>query len=153
MADENTRVTRTPRDLGTREATKRRWAPPALLPEPKPQDGYVFRWIRISSNGQTDANNLSSKLREGFEPVRAVDHPELGLSPIESGRFEGCVENGGLLLCKIPRDFVDDRNAYYQQRAQQEEKALDENYMRESHPTMPVLPTERKSRVTFGTGT
>jgi len=151
MADENTRTTRTPRDLISRESSKRRWAPPSLLPEPRPQEGYSFRWIRISTNGQVDANNISSKIREGYEPVRAVDHPELGLSAIDSGRFQGCVESGGLLLCKIPSDMVEQRNAYYQNHARMQEQALDENFMRENDPRMPLI-SERKSKVTFGSG-
>lgn len=153
MANEQNQSPRTPRTLTTREETKRRWAPPALLPEPLPQAGYVFRWVRISLNGTTDANNMSSKLREGYEPVRAEDHPELGLPAIETGRFKGGIENGGLLLCKIPEEFVQQRNEYYQNRARQEEQALDNNFMRENDPRMPLLTPERKSKITFGSGT
>lgn len=152
MADEQNRSPRTPRTLTTREETKRRWAPPSLLPEPTPQDGYVFRWVRISMAGANDATNMSGKLRQGYEPVRAEDHPELGLHAVESGKFKGCIENGGLLLCKIPQEFVQQRNDYYQNKTRQETEAVDNSFMRENDPRMPLLAPERKTKVSFGSG-
>ena len=46
------------------------WAPASALPEPDKQPGYSYRWIRVASQGQSDAKNVSSKMREGWEPVR-----------------------------------------------------------------------------------
>ena len=83
------------RDSETRETTtrKRSWQRPEVLPSPEPQDGYEFRWVRVSTQGQTDATNVSSKLREGWEPVKAEDHPEI-LSD-RSERFESNITQGG----------------------------------------------------------
>ena len=77
MADE--RAPREPRDLESRENETRAtpWEPANLLPDPEPQDGWSFRWIRTSMIGSSDNTNVSKKFREGWEPVRAEDHPEL----------------------------------------------------------------------------
>jgi len=109
---------RTSRELDLRDTNQRvkSWSPPTLLPTPAPQDGYAFRWIRISTMNQADPTNLSSKLREGWEPVKLSDHPELKLySTDTSERFKDNVVVGGLMLCKTPKELVDQRNAYYQQ--------------------------------------
>ena len=86
------------RELETREKTtrKRHWQRPETLPSPEPEEGYAFRWIRVSSRGTIDATNVSSKLREGWEPVKAVDHPEITLVDIEQERFKDNVVIGGL---------------------------------------------------------
>ena len=70
---------RTPRDLETRAKAERpkAWMPPQTLPDPNPEPGYAFRWIRISTLGNSDPSNVSAKLREGWEPVKASDHPEV----------------------------------------------------------------------------
>ena len=49
------------RKLETREKTtrKRAWTRPEVLPSPTPEEGYVFRWVRVSSRGTTDATNVS----------------------------------------------------------------------------------------------
>lgn len=144
-------TTRTPRTLKTRESTKRVWQPPSALPEPEPHDGYSFRWVRISMAGRDDASNLTGRLREGFEPVRAEDHPELSLHAVESGKFKGCVESGGLLLCKIPTEMVQQRNDYYSGQTKQQIDAVDNQLMRENDARMPLFK-ERKTKVTFGSG-
>lgn len=145
---------RAPRANKTREATlrPRKWAPPQLLPDATPEPGYVFRWIRVNSLGKDDATNLSGKLREGWEPVKAVDHPEIQLYGMGSARFPGCVEIGGLLLCKTPVEFVEQRDAYYRQQAESQMQSVDNTYMRENDPRMPLFK-ERSSKVTFGKGT
>ena len=95
------------RDLESREKTTRKkaWQRPEVLPSPNPEPGYGFRWIRVSSLGNTDATNVSSKLREGWEPVKASDHPEITLVTIENERFKDNVVIGGLLLCKAPKEL------------------------------------------------
>jgi len=96
--------------------------------------------------------NVSSKLREGWEPVKASDHPEIRLFGSNSGRFPDAVEVGGLLLCKTPVEFVEQRNAYYGNQADSQMQSVDNNYMRESDPRMPLFK-ERSTKVTFGKGT
>jgi len=145
---------RTPRDLDMRETEFRptSWSPPSILPDPKPEPGYVYRWIRTSMMNAADNTNVSKQFREGYVPVRAEDHPELMLAADPNSRFKGNVEVGGLLLCKIPEEIVRQRAAYYSAMAQQQMQSVDNNLMRESNPLMPVLRPERSSRTTFGRG-
>lgn len=127
------------------------WRPPNLLPEPIPQAGYVFRWVRTSTFGDADATNVSSKLRSGWQPVKAEDHPELMLTADPNSRFKGGVEVGGLLLCKIPAETVQQRTDYYSGMARNQMEAVDNHFMRENDPRMPLF-RERQSKVTFGRG-
>ena len=95
-----TEQTRVNRDLDTREQTERpkKWMPPQLLPDPNPEPGYAFRWIRLSTLGTADAMNISSKLREGWEPVKASEHPEIRLMSGQPNRFPDSIEVGGLQI-------------------------------------------------------
>jgi len=147
------KAARPSRDLETRERVERpkQWLPPQLLPDPTPEPGYAFRWIRISTLNKTDATNLSSKLREGWEPVKASDHPEIRLFGSTNGQFPDSVEVGGLLLCKTPVEFTEQRDAYYRQQAEAQMQSVDNTYMRENDPRMPMFK-ERSSKVTFGKG-
>ena len=143
------------RDLSTRESAERpkQWMPPQLLPDPNPEAGYAFRWIRIASLGKDDATNISGKLREGWEPVRASDHPEIRMFGSDSNaKFPDSVQVGGLLLCKTPVELTEQRNAYYRNQAEAQMQSVDNTYMRENDPRMPMFK-ERKSTVTFGKGT
>ena len=142
------------RKLETREKTtrKRAWTRPEVLPSPTPEEGYVFRWIRVSSRGTTDATNVSSKLREGWEPVKAVDHPEITLVTVENERFADNVVMGGLMLCKAPKEMVEERSEYYEDQTQSQMASVDNNLMRESDPRMPIF-NDRKTKVSFGHGT
>jgi hypothetical protein len=145
---------RTPRELETRAKAERpkQWMPPTALPDPHPEEGYAFRWIRISTQGRDDPGNISSKLREGWEPVKASEHPEIQLMGTGSNaRFPDSIEIGGLLLCKTPIEFVHQRNAFYQQQADGQMRSVDNAFMRESDPRMPLFK-ERKSEVKFGRG-
>ncbi len=142
------------RELQTREKTARKksWQRPETLPSPTPEDGYSYRWIRVSTQGNTDATNVSSKLREGWEPVKAVDHPEITLVTIENERFSDNVIIGGLMLCKAPTELVEERNDYYNTQTKSQMNAVDNNFMRENDPRMPLF-NDRKTKVTFGNGT
>lgn len=145
---------RTPRDHTAREHNMRPtpWKPPSILPDPTPEPGYVFRWVRTSMMNSSDNTNVSKQLREGYVPVRAEDHPELMLAADSNSRFKGNIEVGGLLLCKIPEEVARQRSAYYANMAQQQMESVDNNLMRESDPRMPVLRPERTSKTTFGRG-
>ena len=146
--------TRTKRETESREAAARpkQWMPPQLLPDPHPEPGYAFRWIRVSTLDKSDPTNLSAKLREGWEPVKASDHPEIRLFGSTNGQFQDSVLVGGLLLCKTPVEFTEQRNDYYRKQAEAQMQSVDNTYMRESDPRMPMFK-ERKSEVTFGRGT
>jgi len=157
MADietDNPRAPRAPRDTESREKMEcpKQWMPPQLLPDPNPEPGYAFRWIRIATLGKDDATNISGKLREGWEPVKASDHPEIRLFGSANGRFSDSIEVGGLLLCKTPVEFAEQRDEYYRKQAEAQMQSVDNTYMRENDPRMPMFK-ERKSTVTFGRGT
>jgi hypothetical protein len=144
---------RTPREILSREKTvrARTWAPAALLPDPTPEEGYTYRWIRISTLGNADPSNVSSKLREGWEPVKASAHPEVQLMSGEDGRFKDNIVMGGLMLCKTPTELVNQRNEHYGNQTQRQMESVDNNFMRDADPRMPVF-RERDSRVSFGKG-
>lgn len=145
---------RTPRDLDTRAKMERpkQWMLPELLPSPNPEDGYEFRWIRISTLGTADPGHISSKLREGWEPVKASEHPEIQIMATgDKPRFPDSIEIGGLLLCKTPKEFVSQRNSYYQRQTDGQMQSVDNAFMRENDPRMPVFK-ERRSEVKFGRG-
>lgn len=143
------------RDLDRRETTERpkRWMPPQLLPDPNPEPGYSFRWIRMSTLNTPDAINISSKFREGWEPVKASDHPEIRLMGNRTkNEFPDSIEIGGLLLCKTPTEFTEQRDAHYRQLASSQMDSVDNSFMRENDPRMPLFK-ERSTKVSFGKGT
>jgi hypothetical protein len=150
MAEQN----RAPREVATRETFERpkQWMPPELLPEPDKQAGYAYRWIRVSMLNQADPRNLSSKIREGWEPVRIEEQPKFRLLLDPNSRFKDNIEIGGLLLCKTPEEFVTQRSDYYRNQAEAQTEAVDNNLMRQSDPRMPLF-NERKSTSSFGKGT
>jgi hypothetical protein len=149
-----TETIRKSRDSETRAATARptKWMPPQLLPDPLPEEGYAFRWIRVSTLNKDDPTNLSSKLREGWEPVKATDHPEIRLFGMASGHFPDSVVVGGLMLCKTPVEFTEQRDAHFRQMSEQQMNSVDNTYMRGNDPRMPLFK-ERSTKVTFGKGT
>lgn len=142
------------RELDTRErkVRKKAWTRPEVLPSPNPEPGYDFHWVRVSTQGQVDATNVSSKLREGWEPVKATDHPEITIVAIEQERFKDNIVIGGLMLCKAPKEMIEERNAYYNDQAQAQMTSVDNSLMRENDPRMPLF-NDRKTKVTFGKGT
>ena len=115
---------------------------------PTPIKGWAFRWIRTSSLGQADNTNVSQKMREGWIPVKAEDHPELKVMSDVDSKFKGNVEVGGLLLCKIPEEEITKRANYYSNLAQNQMDAVDNSFLREENPVMPLIK-DRSSRTTF----
>ena len=141
---------RTPRKTTTREDNSRRkpWAPPSHLQAPDAPPGYVHRWIRVAMRGEEDKMNVNSKLREGWEPVRKDEYPDYEAPTIDEGRYEGVIGQGGLMLCRIPVETVEERTAYYGGRTREQMTAVDQDLMKEQHPSMPIQ-NNRQSRVTF----
>ena len=136
---------RTLRTEESREATKRKvtWTRPNSIPDPEPKPGVEYRWIRTSTLGQADMTNVSSKFREGWEPVKAEDHPELKVLTDVDSKFKGNVEVGGLLLCKNSTENMDARREHYKEKNDQQIASVDNNYLRESDSRMPVLRPEK----------
>jgi hypothetical protein len=141
------------RELDTRATAQRptTWKPPETLPAPIPQSGWVFRWIRTAIMGQADPTNTSAKLREGWEPCKAEDHPELMLQADANSRFKGNIEIGGLLLCKAPETLMRQRDDYYRDQAKAQIESVDNSFLRQSDSRMPLF-SEKKSEVSFGKG-
>ena len=153
MTDEKNTSTRTPRANSTREKTAQRkpWAPPSMLEAPPAPDGYKHRWIRAEVRGFDDRKNISAKLREGWELVRADEYPDFEAPVIETGKHEGVFGSGGLLLARIPMETVAERTDYFNQRHADQLEAVDHDMMRENaHSTMAISKPDRQSRVTFG---
>ena len=142
---------RQPRSTQTRDKESRRkpWAPPSRLDAPKAPDGYTHRWIRTALRGDEDKMNVHSKLREGWEPVRADEYPGFDYAVLDEGTHAGVIGNGGLMLARIPEETAQERNSYYGGRTREQMVAVDQDLMKEQHPSMPIS-NERQSRVTFG---
>lgn len=141
------------RELENRALAERpkQWMPPEALPEPDKMDGYTYRWIRVAMLTKSDPSNISKSLREGWEPVAIEEQPKYALLANKSGDFKGNIEIGGLLLCKIPTEFMNQRRAYYENLTNQQAEAVDNSFMRESDARMPLF-RDRKSSVSFGKG-
>lgn len=141
------------RELQTRDHTarKRAWTRPEVLPTPKPHADWEYHWVRVATRGQADPTNVSLKLREGWEPVKALDHPEITMFHTENERFKDNVIMGGLMLCRAPKEMVEDRNRSYVDADAQQVESVDHSLMRESDPRMPLF-NQRDTKVTFGRG-
>ena len=150
MAETKNRITR---EIDSRELNERpkQWMPAELLPEPDKQAGYAYRWIRTATLNQADPRNLSGKLREGWEPVALEEQPQFRLLVDPNSRFKDNIEIGGLLLCKTPEEFVQQRNAHFAKQTAAQTDAVDNNLMRQSDPRMPLFK-EGKSSTSFGKG-
>lgn len=144
--------TRLPRSVDNRgsESRVRSWVRVGPLPDPLPEDGYSFRWIRASTASLDDKRNVENRLIEGWEPVRAEDHPEL-VTRLLGRATTGNIERGGLLLCKMPVEMVQQRNAFYQATAQDRMDAEEQHYMRDSDERMKKV-AENRRKVVFGQG-
>ena len=141
------------RELETRTALERpkSWQPASTLPEPDKQPGYTYRWVRVSIQGKSDQPNLSAKLREGWEPVRIEEQPQFKMMIDPNSRFKDNIEVAGLLLCKIPEEFMAQRKSYYETKNRDQIESVNNNFMRDNDPRMPLF-REGKSTTSFGKG-
>ena len=144
---------KTTRELETRAVSERptQWQQPELLPEPDKEAGFAYRWVRVATLNNADPRNLSSKLREGWEPVRIEEQPKFQLLVDPNSRYKDNIEIGGLLLCKTPEEFVQQRNAHFAKQTNAQTDAVDNNLMRQNDPRMPLFK-ENKSSTSFGKG-
>ena len=141
------------RELDTRAEMQRptSWQAPETLPSPNPRPGISHRWVRTSMGGQSDVQNVSSKLREGYEPVKAEDYPEMMMHASAEGRFKGNIEVGGLVLCSIPSEFLVQRDAHFAGINKATMESVDNNFMKDNDPRMSKF-SEKSTKVTFGSG-
>ena len=142
------------RSVETRVSQTRRtpWKPPSMLDAPEAPPGYQHRWIREATRGVDDKSNMSKRIREGYEPVRAEDYPEFEAPTIDSGSNAGVIGVGGLILSKVPIETAEERTAYFADQAKSAMDGVDQNYMRESDARMPIKDSDiqRTSKVAFG---
>jgi len=141
----------TSRASSTRSKTERPkvWTPPSSLDAPPAPDGFRHRWIRAESLGFSDTKNVSARLREGFELVRADEYPDAQYPVITDGKYAGVIGVGGLLLARISEEIAKQRAAYIESLAKGQDEAVEHDLMREQHKSMPIN-VDRQSRVTFG---
>ena len=147
-------IDKTPRATTTREKSVRptQWKPPSLLDAPPPPQGFIHRWIRAEMLGQEDKPNFTKRMREGYEPVRADEYPNFECAVIDEGRYKGVIGVGGLILARLPVEVAESRKQYFAHKTASQMTAVDNDLMREQHPSMPISQ-ERSSRVSFGGST
>ena len=125
------------------------WTPPSSLDAPPAPDGYRHRWIRAESMGFDDTKNMSGKVRSGWDLVRADEYPDYDYPSLNEGRYAGVIGVGGLVLARIPEELAKQREAYFNQMTQDRNDALENDVLKEQHPSMPINQ-DRQTRVTFG---
>ena len=142
---------KTSRASQTRDKVKKptTWTPPSSLDAPPAPQGYRHRWIRVEVLGFDDTKNVSGKLREGWELVRADQYPEQDFPSLTTGKYSGVIGVGGLVLARIPEEIAQQREAYYKDQTKQRDEAVNNDVLKEQHPSMPIN-NERQTRVTFG---
>lgn len=144
-------VNKIPREQETREESQRpmTWRPPSLLPDPNPRPGWRHRWIRVSILGQVDDRNVSVRYQDGFEACKWEDYPEMEAKMPTVKNKTGNIETGGVMLCRAPQEMVDQRNAYYQKQSTDYMSSVNNNFMRESDPRMPLFNQSRSEIKNF----
>ena len=149
MSNENEKRTSRASQTRVKEERKKVWTPPSSLDAPPAPDGYKHRWLRAESMGFDDTSNMSAKLRSGYELVRADQYPDANYPTVQDGKYKGVIGVGGLLLARIPEEIVESRKEYFARQTKDKSDAIDNDLMKEQHPSMPIN-NERQTRVTFG---
>ena len=152
MEDNNETIKKTSRKAETREkvARKRGWVPPSNLDAPEPPEGFHHRWVRAEFRGESDEKNVMGRLRSGYEFVRNDEYPDrLDLPSVSDGKYKGVIGVGGLLLMRCPVEVKEDRDAYFKRLTDEQTASVENDLMKEEHPSMPIQQG-RQSRVTFG---
>ena len=141
----------TSRASQTRSKTERPkvWTPPSSLDAPPAPDGFRHRWLRSESLGFQDTKNISGRMREGYELVRADAYPDTDYPVVTEGKYKGIIGVGGLVLARIPTEIAQQRVDYQKTLTEGQDKAVEHDLMRDQHKSMPI-DIDRQSRVTFG---
>ena len=148
---ENKTDNKTSRASQSREKNKRptTWTPPSSLDAPPAPTGFRHRWIRTETLGFQDTKNVAGRIRSGYELVRSDEYPDSDYPIVEDGKYKGVIGVGGLVLARVPEEIAKQRTDYYTQQAQDNVEAVDNDLMKEQHPSMPIN-IDRQTRVTFG---
>ena len=56
---------------------------------------------------------------------------------------------GGLLLARLPEEIAKSREAYFAKQTKDQDDAVNNDLLKDQHPSMPINQ-ERQTRVTFG---
>ena len=148
MENEKVKTSRASQTRVKAEAPKT-WTPPSSLDAPPAPDGFRHRWIRVEVLGFDDTKNVSGKLREGWELVRAYEYPDQSYPSLTTGKYAGVIGVGGLVLARLPEEIAKSREAYFKKQTKERDDAINNDILKEQHPSMPIN-SERQTRVTFG---
>jgi hypothetical protein len=89
---------------------------PNKLPDPIPDLGYEYQWIAVTLGGNDWLENVDKMFRDKWVPVRQDEQPHIMM--LREGRSywirNGCIEIGGLLLCKKPDELVAQKIRHYE---------------------------------------
>jgi len=149
MSEDNNMKTPRASQSRSKDTRPQTWTPPSSLDAPPAPDGFRHRWIRTEVLGMDDTKNMSGKLRSGWELVRGDEYPDQTYATVKEGKYAGVIGVGGLVLARIPEEIAAQRDAYYKKQSQDRDDAVNNDLMKEQHPSMPIN-TDRQSRVTFG---
>ena len=149
MEKDNAKTSRASQDRSKTERPKV-WVPPSSLDAPPAPDGFRYRWIRAEVVGFQDTKNITGRLREGYELVRADEVENASDYPVlDDGKYKGVIGVGGLLLAKVPIEIAQQRQDHMTRRHKDRSDAVENDLMKEQDKRMPIN-VERQSRVTFG---
>jgi hypothetical protein len=149
MSEDNKRASRASQTREKISAKKKVWTPPSSLDAPPAPTGFRHRWLRAESLGFQDTKNIQGRIRSGYELVRADEYPDSEFPIVEDGKYKGVIGVGGLVLARVPNEIAQQRADYYKKQAQENVDAVDNDLMKEQHPSMPIN-IDRQTRVTFG---
>jgi len=148
MENDNNRTSRASQTR-EKESRKKVWTPPSSLDAPPAPTGFRHRWIRVESMGFQDTKNASGRLRSGYELVRSDEYPDSDYPVVEDGKYAGVIGVGGLVLARVPEEIAKSRAEYYSKQGIEQDEAVNNDLMKEEHPSMPIN-VDRQTRVTFG---
>ena len=149
MSNENEKRASRASQTREKEARKKVWTPPSSLDAPPAPNGYRHRWVRVESMGFQDTKNVAGRLRSGYEMVRADEYPDSDYPVIEDGKYKGVIGVGGLVLTRVPEEIAQSRSDYFAKQGKDQDQAVENDLMKEQHPSMPINQ-DRQTRVTFG---
>lgn len=117
-----------------------------VLPAPPESDeDVVYRWIRVNIGSDDDHQNVANSLNRGYEPVREGEIPNFHAPSIKHGAFTGVIGVQGMILCKVPRAYAEQRKRMVAAQADRLEQAVRNNWMRVQDSRMPITETNRET--------
>ena len=149
MSNENEKRASRASQTREKEARTKVWSPPSSLDAPPAPNGYRHRWVRVESMGFQDTKNVAGRLRSGYELVRSDEYPDSDYPVIEDGKYKGVIGVGGLVLTRVPEEIAKSRAEYYSKQGIEQDQAVENDLLKEQHPSMPINQ-DRQTRVTFG---